>query len=169
MRKTKLSNSSWKRSGGIDGSGLTHVQYAHSRRPTLLHVTCPSCGDRASAKKPSETEFASGLSGDLSGTWHLDDWIISCPQCAWRAIDRAYDDLPPLFYTEDGLFAWNYEHLRFLERHLRHDPTDGDRYTSLASYIRGEWLRRRDQSLRTIQRLKKKTEQGGDGDAEEAV
>lgn len=164
MRKTELSHSSWKRSGGIDGSGLTHIQYAHRKRPTLLHVTCPSCGDRATATKTSEDEFTSGLSGDLSGTWHLDDWNISCPSCGWRATGRPYDDLPPLFYSEDGLLAWNREHLDFLERHLNQEDTDGDRYSILAAYIRGEWLRKRDQSLRTIRRLKSKTESGRSGD-----
>ena len=88
-------------------SGFSHVRYDHSSRPRVYDVACPKCAARASAHKDSETEMGNVI-GDLAGTWHLDDWRITCLSCDYRESDAAYAQLPPPFFrvTSRGTNLW---------------------------------------------------------------
>ena len=152
MNRTKHSEVAFKRGGGKNGSGMTHVRYGHNHRPTLLEVRCPRCGGRASASKPSESDMGSVV-GDLSGTWHLHDWVVSCSSCPLRLVDRGYDELPPLYFVRDGIFAWNLEHLQFIADSLRGFDTSSDPYHFFGAYIKGDWLRHRTKSIKIVEAM----------------
>lgn len=152
MSRTKQSDAPFRRSGGKHGSGMTHIRYGHNRRPTLIHVRCPRCGSRASATKPSESGMGL-VTDDLCGTWHLSDWVVTCSTCPFRLVDGAYEALPPLYFEDEGIFAWNRDHLQFISLHLSGCDTTSDPYHCFATYIRGEWLRHRAQSIKTVARL----------------
>ena len=126
-------------------SGFSHVRYDHSSRPRVYDVACPKCAARASAHKDSETEMGNVI-GDLAGTWHLDDWRITCLSCDYRESDAAYAQLPPPFFrvTSRGtnLWAFNRGHFVMLLRLLDGDPISGDPYEWFATYAHGDWLRK---------------------------
>ncbi len=122
--------------------GLTHRRYGHSARPSLLHVLCPSCGARADARKASEDPDVV-LVGDLSPGWNLADWNVTCQRCPFRLPQLAYADLPPLFYRIDRagveLWAWNRDHLVFLEAYLSSRDVSDHPLRWLGAYVKGEW------------------------------
>lgn len=152
MMRSKQSDAPFKRGGGKRGSGVTHVRYGHKCRPTVLDVCCTRCGGRASARKPSESEMGV-IVGDTCGTWHLADWMIRCVSCPLRVTGLSYSDLPALYYEEDGFYAWNRDHLLFLADSFHGHDTSGNPYGVLGTYIKGEWLRHKKKSIRTIGNL----------------
>jgi hypothetical protein len=94
------------------------------------------------ASKHSERD-APTLVGDLSPSWSLHDWEISCQSCSYRASALAYRDLPARYWAfEVGgmtVWAWNREHLDFVRRSLLQQAQDSDPYSWLANYIPGDW------------------------------
>lgn len=123
-------------------AGLTHVRYGHSCRPREIEVRCPRCGALATAQKVSEVGGPE-LVGDLSPSWSLDDWEITCSACPFRRSGVSYDALPPRYWCfEVGrvvVWAWNREHLAFIRRYLLDDSNDLERYVWLGTYIPGDW------------------------------
>jgi hypothetical protein len=107
--------------------------------------------------KPSEAEMGIAT-GDLSGTWHLADWTVACSRCPLRLAGLAYESLPPLFFEIDGIFAWNRDHLHFLSLHIAGHDTAQHPYRFFTTYIRGEWLRDKNRTIRLIRRLIKQGE-----------
>ena len=126
-------------------SGFSHVRYDHSSRPRLLDVSCPKCNARATTQKDSEREMGNVI-GDTAGTWHLDDWSITCLSCPYRASNVGYSELPPPFFrvTSRGtdLWAFNLGHFTMLLRLLDGDAITGDPYEWFATYAHGDWLRK---------------------------
>ena len=152
MSRTKQTDAPFRRSGGKHGSGITHVRYGHNHRPTQIHVRCPRCGSLALALKPSESDMGIAT-GDVSGTWHLADWTVACSRCPLRLAGLAYESLPPLFFEIDGIFAWNRDHLHFLSLHISGHDTAQHPYRFFTTYIRGEWLRDKNRTIKLIRRL----------------
>jgi hypothetical protein len=91
--------------------------------------------------------------GDLAHTWHIDDWIIQCVSCPKRLTGLSYNNLPPLYYEEDGIFAWNRDHLLFIADSLYGRDISGNPYVFLRAYIHGDWLRHKKKSISIIKKL----------------
>jgi hypothetical protein len=144
----------------ISNGSLTHVRYGHACRPRLLEVACPRCSCLAIACKPSEKDGT--LIGDLSPSWRLHDWEISCQGCAYRAAALAYQDLPACYWSFDvagmTVWAWNREHLDFVRRRLLRQTTDSDPYAWLGAYIPGEW---KASASRVAAEIAKRLQNGG--------
>lgn len=142
----------------IDNGGLTHVRYAHACRPRDLDVQCRRCGALALARKPSEVN-APLLIGDLSPSWRLADWYVTCPACAHREENLSFDELPERYWrVEVGgicVWAWNRAHLAFLAEYLDGAASQDHPYAWFGAYIPGEWKRHAGDVVRAIRaRLK---------------
>lgn len=135
--------------------GMTHIRYGHARRPRVVEVRCPRCGGLANARKPSEVGGPE-LVGDLSPSWSLDDWEVTCSGCTFRAVGLAYDALPSCFWTFGvgrlTVWAWNRDHLAFIRRHLLGKPGDAEPYAWMATYIPGDWQASAQRVARAIER-----------------
>jgi hypothetical protein len=137
----------------ISNGGSTHVRYGHACRPRDLDVACPRCGARAQASKISERN-SPPIVGDLSPSWNESDWIVVCTACPYRAADLGYERLPPLFWTtrvgDLEVWAWNRDHLVFLNKFLNGEPTDRDAYGWFGAYVPGVWQRQRARIVKAI-------------------
>lgn len=140
-------------SSKMNGS-LTHVRYGHTTRPTCLEVLCPSCGERAFAKKPSEVKFKSCLVSDLSPTYRVEDWEIKCHLCLHRASGIAYESLPDLYYSGNKLnvWAWNTDHAKCIIKYLSGQDTSDNPYDWLMTYVRGEWKKKSKLAISELQK-----------------
>jgi len=121
--------------------GLTHIRYAHVRRPTLIEVKCPRCQGCAVATDESHA-LGELIVMDLSPYWRS-DYSLRCTSCMYRESDVAYADLPERFHQISiqgrTLWAWNREHLLMIRKVLRGERLDGDPYAFLATYIHRDW------------------------------
>ena len=151
--RLKLSPRSAPKCSSMSNGSLSHVFYLHTRRPTSIDVACPKCAGMACAKKTSEME-SGPLSYDLSGAWHLSDWKVICKCCTFRQGGIAYASLPKVFWESDGLWAWNEDHLNFLEKRLSGEDTSDSPYDTYSVYIEKEWLLKKTKFLKVIQKLK---------------
>jgi hypothetical protein len=74
--------------------------------------------------------------------------------CPYRTADRAYEDLPDLFWTTTvgdlEVWAWNRDHLVFLTKYLSGDATKDDTYDWFAAYVPGTWQKKRDRIAKAI-------------------
>ncbi len=141
----------------INNGGLTHVRYGHACRPKLLEVVCPKCKSMAKAEKESERDYGT-IIGDLSPSWNIDDWIISCTQCFHKESGISYDDLPKLFFSggELNIWAWNKDHLTFLIKYLSGQSIKGDRYEWLSTYVPGRWKQQKDRTIKIMKKMHNK-------------
>jgi hypothetical protein len=145
MRQVKLShkaaaNSSAKRSGAC------HVRYGHKSKPSVIDIVCPKCGLRAIASLIS-TEPVGAVIGDLHPAFRDDRWSVICTHCTYRANPISGADVTPFFWEFEAagcqVWAWNQEHLQMLSTVLLGESTSGHPYDWFRSYIRKEWLLKR--------------------------
>jgi hypothetical protein len=123
------------------------MRYGHVTRPTAIALVCPRCGGHALATQPA---YASGIlaAGDCSQQWG-EPWTVACQRCPYRIEGLDWDHmlgLSKLYFSAIvggvELWAWNREHLRMIRTVLEGRPLLGDPFAYLATYLRGEWLRR---------------------------
>ncbi len=139
-------------SRSIENGSMTHVRYAHSSRPAKIDVKCPRCGFLARAEKDSE-KGRGAVIGDLAPSWNLSDWRVTCLSCPLRLEGLAYAELPALFYSLDGVWAWNRGHLSALLRYLRREPLPDEPYAWLMAYVPGEWKRHKASTAKLLAKL----------------
>lgn len=117
-----------------------HVVYEHDHTPLYLHLACPSCGKRATAR------------GARFGTYEL-----RCPKCLLRRTSVTYEDLPPLFYQVavgvSTLWAWNRDHLVETRASLSAPHANKRAAPISRHYLHREWLLKRKAFCRAIDRV----------------
>ena len=141
-----------------NNGSLTHVRYGHTSRPRLIEVVCPSCGCLAQATKPSESAFKGEIVGDLSPSYHIDDWRIVCLSCPKRMDGLAYKELPKLFYSEGelGVWAWNTDHANCIIDYLSNKDTSNNPYHWFMTYVRGNWKQKPDKAISELKKMHNK-------------
>ena len=144
-------------SRSITNGSSTHARYGHRSRPKRLDVKCPRCGYLAKAEKDSEKK-SGAIIGDLSPTWEISDWRVTCLSCPHRIDSLAYEDLPELFYSQDefGVWAWNREHLFTLLRYLNGESMQDDPYAWFLAYVPGKWKKQKTQSIISLEKMYKR-------------
>ncbi|WP_143484380.1 hypothetical protein [Pseudoalteromonas piscicida] len=133
----------------MTGSGINHVRYDHSSRPTLLHLSCPKCNGRCLSRKQSESADKI-IAGDCNTAWHTDDWMVLCESCTYRIHGLAYEELPPLYYQVSArghnLWAWNKQHLLMLKKLINAKSIKDDPYEWFATYAHKSWIKKKNRA-----------------------
>ena len=128
----------------------THVLYGHRARPALLDVQCPTCGACVRMSKASEQGWL--ITGDIDGSWHLDDWRGNCTQCIKLWTDYSYRNLPPLYYHDpsSGFWAWNREHMLRIDGILADDRSIHPEFAFFDAFLHKAWFKHKRQIRRFI-------------------
>jgi hypothetical protein len=145
MKRVRLSHAAAANSSS-KSSGACHVRYGHKSRPTVIDMVCPKCGLRAVASLNSQ-EPLGAVVGDTNPASYEDRWTVACTQCVYRANAVSGADVSPFFWELEAagcrVWAWNEQHLQMLLSVLLGEKTRGHPYDWFRSYVRREWLLKR--------------------------
>lgn len=121
-----------------------HGVYEHMHVPAVLHVVCPTCKRRASARC---AQWVGTALGSLE---------VRCPHCMFRKAGYQRDGLQ-LFYRLQArgheLWAWNRQHLVELLSCLQARGASRHTLPFSRHYVRREWLIHRQAFAKAIARV----------------
>jgi hypothetical protein len=126
------------------GASSRHGVYEHVHIPHLLHVVCPTCGRRASARSAQWAGTAIGA------------FEVRCSHCMFRKGGYEREALK-LFYRLQArgkeLWAWNRQHLMDLLVCLQSRGIPRSSLPFSRNYVRREWLVHRHAFAKEIHRV----------------
>lgn len=157
MKAVKLSHAAAPKASS-KSSGACHVRYGHRSRPTEIDMVCPKCGLRAVASLVSDEPLGTVVGDGNPASWE-DRWAVACTQCTYRASSVPGVDVTPFFWEFEAagcrVWAWNEGHLQMLASVLHGEKTAGRPYHWFRSYVRREWLLKRNR-LRIAKEIAKR-------------